>query len=69
MLAGIGIGQLPSYLAAPLVAQGLLVRLLVRHTTERFGLSVYYAQRAQLPPRARLFIDFVVERLRARDRG
>lgn len=66
VLAGIGIGQLPSYLAAPLVTQGRLVRLLARHTTERFGLYVYYAQRAHLPPRARLFIDFVVERLQAR---
>jgi DNA-binding transcriptional LysR family regulator len=68
VLAGIGIGQLPSYVAAPLVTQGLLVRLLARHTTERFGLYVYYAQRAHLPPRARLFIDFVVERLQARER-
>jgi DNA-binding transcriptional LysR family regulator len=69
VLAGIGIGQLPSYVAAPLVKQGRLVHLLARHTTERFGLYVYYAQRAHLPPRSRLFIDFVVQQLQARALG
>ncbi|NML17926.1 hypothetical protein HHL10_23425 [Azohydromonas sp. G-1-1-14] len=69
VLAGIGIDQLPSDLAAPLVEQGRLVRLLARHTTERFGLYVHYPQRAHLPPRSRLFIDFVVQRLQARERS
>jgi DNA-binding transcriptional LysR family regulator len=65
VLAGVGIGQLPSYVAAPFVREGRLVHLLSRHTSERIGLYVYYAQRAHLPPRARLFIDFAAQRLRA----
>jgi DNA-binding transcriptional LysR family regulator len=63
VLAGVGIGQLPSYIAAPLIREGRLVHLLVKHTTERIGLYIYYAQRAHLPPRARLFIDFAVAKL------
>jgi DNA-binding transcriptional LysR family regulator len=65
VLAGIGVGQVPSYVAGPLVAQGRLVHLLVKHTSERVGLYLYFAQRAHLPPRARLFIDFAVAHLRA----
>ena len=48
-----GVGQLPSYIAAPLIREGRLVHLLVKHTTERIGLYIYYAQRTHLPPRAR----------------
>jgi DNA-binding transcriptional LysR family regulator len=66
VLAGVGIGQIPSYIAAPLIREGRLVHLLVRHTTERIGLYIYYAQRTHLPPRARLFIDFAVAQLLAR---
>lgn len=61
VLAGIGIGQIPNYIAAPLVREGRLVHLLTRHTSERVGLYIYYLQRAQLPQRARRFIDFAVE--------
>jgi DNA-binding transcriptional LysR family regulator len=63
VLTGVGIGQIPSYIAAPLIREGRLVHLLVKHTTERIGLYIYYAQRAHLPPRARLFIDFAVAHL------
>jgi DNA-binding transcriptional LysR family regulator len=65
VLAGVGIGQLPSYVAAPHVREGRLVHLLSRHVSERVGLYLYYPQRAQLPLRARRFIDFAVERLQA----
>lgn len=63
VLSGIGIGQLPSYVARPLVEQGRLVHLLVRHTSERMGLYIYYAQRTHLPARSRKFIEFAVARL------
>ena len=63
VLGGVGIGQIPSYIAAPLVSEGRLVHLLVKHTSERIGLYIYYAQRTHLPPRARLFIDFAVAHL------
>lgn len=63
VLAGAGIGQLPSYLAAPLVAEGRLVHLLPKHVSERIGFYIHYAQRARLPARTRRFIDFAVARL------
>jgi hypothetical protein len=65
VLAGIGIGQVPSYLAGPLVAQGRLVHLLVKHTSERMGLYLCFAQRAHPPRRERLFIDVAVAHLHA----
>jgi len=68
VLTGIGIGQLPSYAAMPLIRAGLLVQLLPRHTSERIGLYVFYLQGARLPARARAFIDFASAHLKDRDR-
>ncbi|MGA0609432.1 LysR substrate-binding domain-containing protein [Caldimonas sp. KR1-144] len=64
VVAGLGIGQLPSYIAAPLIREGRLVQVLARHTSERIGLYLYYPQRAHLATRARRFIDFAVAQLR-----
>lgn len=61
---GAGIGQIPSYIAAPLVREGRLVHLLSKHLSQRIGLYIYYPQRAHLPARTRRFIDFAVARLR-----
>lgn len=66
VLAGVAIGQIPSYIAAPLIRERRLVHLLAKHTTDRIGLFIYYAQRTHLPTRARLFIDFAVSRLLAK---
>jgi DNA-binding transcriptional LysR family regulator len=63
VLAGIGIGQIPNYIAAPLVRDGRLVHLLPKHVSARIGLYLYYPQRAQLPQKVRRFIDFSVARL------
>jgi DNA-binding transcriptional LysR family regulator len=63
VLAGIGIGQIPNYIAAPLVRDGRLVHLLPKHVSARIGLYLYYPQRAQLPQKVRRFIDFSVSRL------
>lgn len=69
VLAGVGIGQIPSYIAAPLVREGRLVHVLVKHNSERIGLYIYYPQRAQLPARTRRFIDFAVARLQEAGRA
>lgn len=66
VVAGLGIGQLPSYVAAPLIRDGRLVQVLARHTSERIGLYLYYPQRAHLAPRTRRFIDFAVDQLGTR---
>lgn len=69
VLAGIGIGQIPNYIAAPLIREGRLVHLLTRHTSQRIGLFLYYPQRTHLPQRTRRFIDFAVDRLQAAARA
>lgn len=66
VLAGVGIGQIPNYIAAPLMRDGRLVHLLPKHISARIGLYVYYPQRAQLPQKVRRFIDFTVARLQGR---
>ncbi|CAM3463218.1 LysR family transcriptional regulator [Bordetella sputigena] len=65
VLAGLGIGQLGSFNAVPLIRAGQLVPLLLPHTVQRIAMYLYYARRAQMPKRARLFIDFMTERLLA----
>lgn len=62
-LAGIGIGQIDSINAAGFIRAGALVPLLARHTSERMGLYLYYAQRQDMPARVRRFIDFAVQQL------
>ena len=64
VLGGAGIGQIPSYIAQPMVDSGRLVHLLKSHVTERIGLYIYYPQRSQLPQRTRRFIDFVAEKIK-----
>jgi DNA-binding transcriptional LysR family regulator len=63
VLAGLGIGQLGSFTAVPLIRAGQLVPLLLPHTVQRIAMYLCYARRAQMPARVRLFIDFMVERL------
>ncbi len=63
-LTGMGVGQIDSINASEFIRRGELVPLLVRHTSERMGLYLYYAQRKDMPLRVRRFIDFAVERLR-----
>jgi DNA-binding transcriptional LysR family regulator len=63
-LSGMGIGQIDSINATEPIRRGALVPLLVRHTSERMGLYLYYAQRTDMPARVRRFIDFAAEQLR-----
>jgi len=64
VLQGMGIGQIDSINASAPIRAGELVPLMVKHTSERLGLYLYYAQRSDMPSRVRRFIDFTVERLR-----
>jgi len=67
VVAGMGIGQIDSINASAAIRDGRLVPLLVDHISERMGLYLYFAQRADMPVRVRRFIDFAVERLRDSD--
>jgi len=64
VLQGLGVGQIDSINAAAPIRAGALVPLLVRHSSERMGLHLFYAKRKDMPLRVRRFIDFTVERLR-----
>lgn len=63
VVAGLGIGQLLRFLAAPHLAEGRLVRLLPGLAPEPFTLWVYRAQRAPVPARVRLVYDTLVQAL------
>lgn len=64
VLSGIGLGQIDSINATAKLRAGELVPLLIRSTSDRMGLYLYYAQRSDMPGRVRRFIDFAAERLR-----
>lgn len=63
LVAGMGIGALPSFLAAPALASGQLQQVLADHRyPPRFVYAVYPTQR-HLQPKVRAFIDFLGETL------
>ncbi|WP_224041706.1 LysR family transcriptional regulator [Paraburkholderia unamae] len=61
--SGVGIGQLGSFSAVPLIRTGRLLPLLTHNLSDDLGLYICYARRAQMPLRARTFIDFMVDAL------
>lgn len=62
-LAGLGVACLPTFLIRDDIAAGRLQMLLPEYTTPEFPIAVLYPSRRQLPKRARLFIDTVVQYL------
>lgn len=64
VVAGMGIGQIDSINGAGPIRAGALIPLLTGCISDRMGLYIYYAQRADMPGRVRRFIDFAVERLK-----
>lgn len=60
--AGTGIGQLPTYLVAPMLVSGELVRLLPEYALDEMGIFGVYLSRRQMPLVVRAFLDFLVER-------
>ncbi|MNI21264.1 transcriptional regulator [compost metagenome] len=59
LVAGVGIGALPSFLAAPALACGELQQVLPDHRyPPRFVYAVYPTAR-HLQPKVRAFIDFL----------
>jgi DNA-binding transcriptional LysR family regulator len=56
---GVAVLALPDVLAC--LEQGRLVRLLPEWYVDAGAISIYYASRAQLPAKTRVFVDFVAE--------
>lgn len=61
-LAGIGIARLSTYLIGDDLRSGRLVRLLPGYVDEQSDLIAIYAERRNLPPKVRVFIDYLLER-------
>lgn len=57
---GLGIAQLPSFLAQAAFAAGELVEVLADYRMDRFPYSIIYLDRRLVPPRVRAFVDFIV---------
>ncbi|VVD94958.1 LysR family transcriptional regulator [Pandoraea anhela] len=58
---GYGVALLPMPHAAPMLAAGHIQRLLPGWFDEYGGISIYYANKKQLPLRTRAFVDHVVQ--------
>jgi DNA-binding transcriptional LysR family regulator len=61
VLAGQGIGHLPSFAVVADIAQGRLARLLPDYPSEPLGIYAVYPHRKHLSAKIRLFIDTVIE--------
>ncbi len=60
IVAGLAFGQVPDYLAAPLVREGRLVELLRDQAPTPWDIYVYRPQRGPVPARVRLVFDQIV---------
>lgn len=58
--AGLGIGQLATFLISDELRTGRLVPVLERHATEGEPLSIVYPARTLLPPRVKAFVDLLI---------
>jgi len=61
---GQGLAQLPDYLVAGPLEAGVLVPCLARYAAGDHGHYVCYQSRQHMPTRMRVFIDFMIERIR-----
>lgn len=60
--AGLGLIQVPDYIAEPAVAQGALVEVLARFRPPALPISVVYPTSRLVPPRVRAFVDALRQR-------
>lgn len=58
--AGLGLAQLPSFLALDSLATGRLVEVMSDLRMEKFPYSIVYLDRRLVAPRVRAFVDFLV---------
>lgn len=63
---GLGVALVAVPDAAAHLETGALIRLAPRWWADAGPISIYYASRAQLPAKTRVFLDFVAEAFRAR---
>lgn len=63
-LAGLGIARLPCYMAGRKFESGELVRVLPDYAAQTTEIFVMFAERRNLAPRTRAFVDFVTEQFK-----
>lgn len=61
-LGGAGVAMLPTYLAAPLIAEGRLVPLLTAYQPLELSIYAVYASRKHMSTALRALLDFLAER-------
>ncbi|RDK06544.1 LysR family transcriptional regulator [Cupriavidus lacunae] len=66
-MLGYGVALLPTTHAAKWLESGALMRLLPGWHADNGPVSVYYPSKKLLPPKTRVFIDFVVDAFRDRE--
>lgn len=64
-LAGIGIARLSTYLVAPDLKSGRLVRVLPDYSQEGSAILAIFSNRRNLSPKIRAFVDYLVDTFRA----
>ncbi|MEX1235077.1 MAG: LysR family transcriptional regulator [Roseovarius sp.] len=64
-LAGLGIARLPSYLVAAKLQSAELIRVLPDYSQQNAEIAVLFADKRNLAPRIRVFVDFLVEEFRS----
>ena len=62
LAAGAGVAMLPTYLAAPLLQRGELVRLFDDFEPQVVGMYAVYASRKHMPATLRTMLDFLAAR-------
>ena len=62
-IAGLGLAQLPTFIATPHIRDGRLVPVLTHYAPAQFPVSLYYPARRLQAMRARVLIDFILQRL------
>lgn len=63
VLAGLGVARLSTYLVSDDIRAGRLVRILPEYVQENSDMLAVYASRRNLPPKVRVFVDFLAEQL------
>lgn len=60
--AGLGLVQVPDYMAAEAIASGRVAEVLAKYRAQPLPINVVYPTTRMLPPRVRVFIDALSER-------
>jgi DNA-binding transcriptional LysR family regulator len=63
LIAGIGIGRLPTYIVGDAIKRGELVALFQDYKMPNKSLYAVYPERQYLPTKVRAFLDFLIENL------